>query len=93
MDNAELVSVKTALRRAAEQFKDVTWRTRRFLLSFKKHDSAHPNHVALEVGSGLIHLLKWIVQDQLELASVDYLLPHEHLCGIVRAASYPETIS
>ena len=89
MDNAELVSVKAALRRAAEQFKDVTGRTRRFVLSFKKHDSAHRNHVALEVGSGLIHLLKWIVQDQLELASLNYLVPHKHLCGNCKSGLIP----
>ena len=82
MDSAEVVSVKAVLKRAAEQFQDITGRTRRFVLSFKKHDSAHPNHLALDSGSGLIHLLKWIVQNQLELASLDYLLPHEHnLCG------------
>ena len=82
MDIAEAVSVKAVLMRAAQQFQDITGRTRRFVLSFKKHDSAHPNHLALDSGSGLIHLLKWIVQDQLELASLDYLLPHEHnLCA------------
>ena len=58
-------------------------------MSFKKHDSAHPNHVALEVGSGLIHLLKWIVQDQLELASVNYLVPHVHPCGNCKSGLIP----
>ena len=68
----------------------MTGRTRRFLLSVKKvHDSTHPNHVALGVGAGLVHLLKWIIQDQLELASVDYLLPHKHLCGNCKSGLIP----
>ena len=81
MDSSEVVSVKEVLMRAAQQFQDLTGRSRRFILSFKRQDSA-PNQLALDSGSGLIHLLKWIVQDQLEMANLDYLLPHEHnLCA------------
>ena len=60
------------------------------MLSVKKvHDTTHPNHVALEAGAGLDHLLKCIVQDELELASVDYLLPHEHICSNCKSGLIP----
>ena len=31
---------------------------------------AHPGHVCIELGVGLIQLLKWIIEDELELGFV-----------------------
>ena len=90
MGSIELVAVKTALRKSANHFKNVTGRDRQFLVSVKKiHDVAHPGHICLEVGAGLIQLLKWIIQDEMELGSVAHLLPHEHLCNNCKLGLVP----
>ena len=90
MGSIELVAVKTALRKSANHFKNVTGRDRQFLVSVKKiHDAAHSGHICLEVGAGLIQLLKWIIQDEMELGSVAHLLPHEHLCNNCKLGLIP----
>ena len=90
MGSIELVTVKTALRKSANHFKNVTGRDRQFLVSVKKmHDVAHPGHICLEVGADLIQLLKWNIQDEMELGSVAHLLPQEHLCNNCKLGLVP----
>ena len=46
----------------------------------KMNDVAHPGHVCIELGVGLIQLLKWIIEDELELGSVAHLVAQTSLC-------------
>ena len=41
---------------------------------------AHPGHVCIELGVGLIQLLKLIIEDELELGFVAHLVPQTSLC-------------
>ena len=87
MDSSEVASVKEVLMRASQRFQDLTGRSRRFILSFKRQVSA-PNHLALDSGSGLIHLFKWIIQDKLEMSNLDYL----PLCELQKRVDRPKPV-
>ena len=39
-----------------------------------------PGHLCIELGVGLIQLLKWIIEDELEMGSVAHLIPQTSLC-------------
>ena len=56
----ELVAVKSALKRSTECFRDVTGTDGQFVIGvWKLDDENHPAHLCIEMGLGLVQLLRW----------------------------------
>ena len=77
----ELVAVNSALKQISECFRDVTGTDRQFVIGVQKlNDKNHPAHLCIEMGLGLVQLLRWIVEDELGIGQVAHLIPQVNLC-------------